>query len=44
MIDRVKGDSFWGRRIYKLKGIDTENSIALNRLMLQEVHTNKNKQ
>ncbi|MDP4182289.1 MAG: hypothetical protein Q8942_14520 [Bacillota bacterium] len=43
MIGRIYGESFFGGRIYKLKGIDNKSSIALNKLMLQEVHTNQNK-
>ncbi|QAY65309.1 hypothetical protein [Paenibacillus protaetiae] len=40
-IGKVKGDGIWGRRVYKLKGIDDKNSIAIRGLMLQEVHTNE---
>lgn len=41
MIGKVKGDGFWGKRIYKLKGIDVEHSIAVSGLMLQEAYTNE---
>ncbi|MDP4144930.1 MAG: hypothetical protein Q8936_10695 [Bacillota bacterium] len=42
MIGKVNGDGFLGRRIYKLRGIDTKNSISLNGLMLQQVNTTEN--
>ena len=43
MIGRVNGDGFWGRRIYKLKGINIEKSIALEGLTLKQVYTNTGK-
>ncbi|RUS47886.1 hypothetical protein [Cohnella sp. AR92] len=42
MIGKVKGDGFWGRRIYRLKGIGEAQSIAVRGLMLQEAYTNEN--